>query len=421
VEAVVGLILTLDRTPPAPPQLYLIASPVTRSPVKVTGWAEGNTIVRLYLDGGEALSLLQPQDGNFTVEVEVGAGEHQLYAIAEDVARNRSQPSNTVNFLSTADITPPQTTIAITPVAEDRVRVELSAGDDPQGSGVDRIFYFPEDGDEWLEYSEPLILPRGSELWFRAVDLAGNLEPVNSRVLEFEVGVLDRVVVLPEQVSVKPGQVVELEARGLDSLNNELTDVSFAWTLLDPSAGTLEDLGGGRARFTVQVAGLYPDLIRVEGTKDDVTRTAFVSVWVAAPDKGVVSGRVVLEGRADHSGVRVLADGAATVTSESGHFALELEEGTYTIQVTMPGYLTATRSGVSAAPGGVTDLGTVVLLGGDVDRDGGIDTDDLWPFIGSFNTTGTDLPTDINADGIVDIRDLVLVGKNYGRDSSPWP
>ncbi len=107
---------------------------------------------------------------------------------------------------------------------------------------------------------------------------------------------------------------------------------------------------------------------------------------------GRIKGRVLLQGREDFSGVRILLDGEEkAVTDSKGDFSIEVAPGTYTVTAVMPGFLPAVKSNVVVEPGEVEDVGTVLLLAGD-----------------------------LNGDGIIDIRDLVILGRNFGRTESPW-
>lgn len=82
------------------------------------------------------------------------------------------------------------------------------------------------------------------------------------------------------------------------------------------------------------------------------------------------------------------------------------------VTASMPGYLPAQKTGEAEA-GQAVDLGTITLLGGDADHDGDIDADDLSTIADHFNTTYAS--SDINNSGLVDIYDLVLAGKNFGK------
>jgi len=130
---------------------------------------------------------------------------------------------------------------------------------------------------------------------------------------------------------------------------------------------------------------------------------------------GNLTGRVRLEGRHRHDGAKVILDGLEQVTMEDGSFAfIGIPEGEYSIEVTLEGYLPGRRT---VAVAGETVLPPLSLLGGDADRDGDIDVADLSRLAGRLNTAA---PLDINLDGLIDIRDLVLAGRNLGARKSLW-
>jgi hypothetical protein len=71
---------------------------------------------------------------------------------------------------------------------------------------------------------------------------------------------------------------------------------------------------------------------------------------------------------------------------------------------------------VTLDSGGFSIVPEVMLLAGDIDGSGTIDTLDLDKVAEKFNTmVAEDEPSDINGDGIIDIYDLVWVGKNFGE------
>jgi subtilisin family serine protease len=135
-----------------------------------------------------------------------------------------------------------------------------------------------------------------------------------------------------------------------------------------------------------------------------------------------ISGTVLLQRRADHSGTRIfLSEGpcstatfnsdAMTTTGTDGHFeittVLSAAQNYQCLQVVQPGFLT----GQHPAPTG--DLGIITLASGDVTGDNVIDIFDL-TFI-AVRYDSDDSSADIVADGIVDIFDLVIVAGNYGQ------
>ncbi|MBC7265228.1 MAG: right-handed parallel beta-helix repeat-containing protein [Chloroflexi bacterium] len=142
---------------------------------------------------------------------------------------------------------------------------------------------------------------------------------------------------------------------------------------------------------------------------------------------GSIIGVVNMQGRANDSGagVYVVPGGYSAVTIANGSFTVsDVPEGSgYTVLAEMARYLDAEKTGVTVTGGGTTDLGTVTLLGGDVNDDDVIDITDLAAIGGQFGNTvdPATTPADINYDGVVDILDLVLAAGNYSLSSPvPW-
>ena len=128
-----------------------------------------------------------------------------------------------------------------------------------------------------------------------------------------------------------------------------------------------------------------------------------------------VAGRALLEGRADHEGVKVsLVDGVtqSLVTDAGGEYTFgDIPAGVYDLTLSHDLYLSATLQSCSVGPGEARVLPEVELLGGDLNGDGAIDISDLTIGGSRFNTS--DPGADINGDGTVNIFDIVLIGKNF--------
>jgi hypothetical protein len=137
------------------------------------------------------------------------------------------------------------------------------------------------------------------------------------------------------------------------------------------------------------------------------------------------SGTVLLQGRTDHSGTVItlieeacpagvwinslVTKIAETVTDQNGFFEFQPLPGkTFGCLLAFKhAYLTAQHSD----PQG--NLGTITLLGGDVNEDDKINIFDLAYIASRYK--GTDLTADVNGDGLVDILDLTITGGNYGK------
>nr|MBC7245852.1 carboxypeptidase regulatory-like domain-containing protein [Chloroflexota bacterium] len=144
---------------------------------------------------------------------------------------------------------------------------------------------------------------------------------------------------------------------------------------------------------------------------------------------GSISGTVRLYARTNHSGAIVSAGSVSAVTGSDGRFVLSgVPVGTYSVMAAMPGYLYALEPGVVVTAGMTTPLRTVQLLGGDACGPGEIPPDcvvNLYDMVFIARRYGTCPPSDpradINANGQVDIFDLVAAGWAYGKSCpQPW-
>jgi len=132
-----------------------------------------------------------------------------------------------------------------------------------------------------------------------------------------------------------------------------------------------------------------------------------------------INGAIRLQGRANHAGATVTADGTSATSAADGSFGLTVTAGTWTVEATRPYHLAVRKAGVTANPGATVTLSTAVLEAGDADDSGTIDISDAAIIGGDFGkTSGFAAGADANGDGEVDIVDLVLMGGNFG-DAEP--
>lgn len=157
----------------------------------------------------------------------------------------------------------------------------------------------------------------------------------------------------------------------------------------------------------------------------------------AAFSRLTVHGTVTLEGwagpaAAGFSTATVQLDGGMPVqVADGGGFYLDLNgvnAGSHTLTVCAPGYLCATRPILTGAGVSQEQPGPVQLPAGMVTVDDVVNLHDVTALLASFGQTppnhldGLGRRVDVNGDGIVDIKDVVLVVGNFGRRSPvPWP
>jgi hypothetical protein len=144
------------------------------------------------------------------------------------------------------------------------------------------------------------------------------------------------------------------------------------------------------------------------------------------------------------SQVDLLSGGIVTLgpnfTDVAGTFSLVVPppSGAQTLRAVYPGYL-ASQKGITIGSGGLINVGTTTLRGGDVNTDNKINILDVGIVIGNFGTpdvpvgsapgcpfppppAGSLDPVDINDDGVINISDLAIIaGANFGLvGPTPW-
>jgi hypothetical protein len=138
---------------------------------------------------------------------------------------------------------------------------------------------------------------------------------------------------------------------------------------------------------------------------------------------GSVEGQVDLQGQSGGSDARVTLGGQAVTTGDTGEYHIsDVPVAVLTINVSRTSYLRAFRP-VTITHGQTTLLPKLKLLGGDCNNDDGIDLLDAI-YVGAAwrSAPPSNARADITADGVVDIRDMVLVQGNWKKTASgPWP
>jgi len=146
----------------------------------------------------------------------------------------------------------------------------------------------------------------------------------------------------------------------------------------------------------------------------------FVSMLAIASALAVTSPAFAGDNQADHT---VVDDTILSTTTDAfGDFTFgSVEFGTYNFTADSPGFLAATCTGV-VHDTDVTVLNEVVLLAGDIDGSTEVDITDAVAIGMAFGSTDPGEVADLNADGVVDILDLILMAVNFGQtsDANPW-
>jgi hypothetical protein len=210
-----------------------------------------------------------------------------------------------------------------------------------------------------------------------------------------------------------------------DVTQNNISDgvVQFAATLLrvakaPPLDGDLHLATIAFAHVNCGTSALTWDETKLSDSDGDpISHTARGGSITVEVCRGEVIGQAFMEGRTDHGGIEVsLVDGGSesTLTASDGEYTFTgVPADVYDLVMSHDLYLTATIRSCPVQAGEVAWMPDVELLGGDLTGDGVINIGDLTRGGSVFNSQ--DPGADINADGFVDIFDIVLIGKNFGR------
>ncbi|MBN1583751.1 MAG: immune inhibitor A, partial [Anaerolineae bacterium] len=298
----------------------------------------------------------------------------------------------------------------------------------------------PYKGMEIVLYFNVINDGNGKRTWMYVDDVSVNLcgqqvhfEPASKQVNvgdTFEINVrvenignlyaLDTTIgfdpAILEVTDAKPGgwwtsQDPYVVAKSIDNTNGKLR---FAATLQNPDPALNGSGNLVAITFHAKKAGgtalTFSALKLVDKNAVVIPATHADGQVTVSSGQATLSGKVLLQGRSNHSGTIVQIDGGATVTTQAdGSYSLNAASGAHTLRFTHASYL-AHELTTSA-----TNVPQVTLLGGEMNNDGCIDILDLTAITSQFGSTTPDpAAADINGDGIVDIVDIVLVAKNFG-------
>jgi len=101
----------------------------------------------------------------------------------------------------------------------------------------------------------------------------------------------------------------------------------------------------------------------------------------------------------------------SVAANPDGTFSLTASAGSYTVEATASGFLSA-QGPATVNAGETTTMATISLLAGDIDGNAVIDQFDALTIGMSYNTASPDA-ADLNADGVINVLDLELLAANY--------
>lgn len=149
-------------------------------------------------------------------------------------------------------------------------------------------------------------------------------------------------------------------------------------------------------------------------SQDNYTVTVLESV--------LISGSVAsLAPDGDFSNFTITINGEIVKINPDGSFSVQAGIGEATLTFSAPGYLSKEQSITLSPNQANVDLGEIDLVAGDSNGNDKIDIGDLTKLLGAYRTTSTDpnysIGVDFNRDNKVDLQDLTLLGKNFGKQA----
>ncbi len=200
-----------------------------------------------------------------------------------------------------------------------------------------------------------------------------------------------------------------------NSVNNTTGEIHLAASLTHPAPALNGSGDIISIPFKAKAAGTSPvwfaALKLVNASAVVIPTTHADGQVTVGSGQTTLSGRVLLQGRTDHSGTVVKLDGGTSVTTNAnGQYSFASTSGSHTLTFSHVSYLGHTVTTANSA------VPVITLLGGNVNADNCINILDLSTVAAQFGSTSpSPAAADINHDGKVDIVDVVLVGKNFGQ------
>ena len=150
-------------------------------------------------------------------------------------------------------------------------------------------------------------------------------------------------------------------------------------------------------------------------------------VTVEGDDNTTVKGYASWYNLTDNAGITVTAKSGDTIsgtttTDADGLFELALPDSTYNLELTVPGYLKTIIQNVTVAGNLVevsTQVAPIAMSAGDINASGLVDLTDLVLLADAYGTITEQakylLAADFNRSGLIDLTDLVHLADHYGE------
>jgi LPXTG-site transpeptidase (sortase) family protein len=231
----------IDTTAPPAPVVITPANGANTNNAQpsVSGFAEVNSTVTVFIDGTAAGTTTTDAAGNwtFTPPTPLSDGPHTVRARATDAAGNTSPDSNTNTF--TVDASGPDTTITSSPANPSNIATAsfTFTGDDGSGPGVGiASFECALDGGSFSVCTSPRNYTGLGDVshtfQVRALDTAGNVDPTPA---SFTWTVDTKAIaIISSGITGQPGNDVIVNGRSYTNHFNQLK-VSFSEDADDPA------------------------------------------------------------------------------------------------------------------------------------------------------------------------------------------